>query len=460
VSADGRPIPNLYWGLKQDAHYDVALALQRRQPLCAPAKLSLTDRLLKLVQPTAVAQGSCNIVDCTGSYYQQLAPVSCGTGCASNYQKQSNSALKYANRGYVDTGADCGSCGSLCEQITCDNGSPALCDTAADCTGVSGKPYCVSNTCSATCSQNSDCTGGCQVCNTSGACVSSCLSCQTCSSGSCEDNCSGCTACSSETNSCQQVNSNCPDFSNCSGSGTVCESSGCCDNGSEDDDCDSEGNDDYESADGCDCVNNEDCESDWCNGGRCGSDDPIVVDLSGAGFVLTNAESGVKFDFFGTGKPMQMPWTAAGSSSGWLALDRKGDGRVDNGADLFSNVAPQPDSRARAKLGFRALAAYDLPAKGGNGDGTIDQRDAIFAKLLVWVDKNHNGISEPGELLTMQQAGVQSISLQFELSSWTDAFGNQFRYRSKITFVGGARPGDRYIYDVMLGMGSAPTQQK
>jgi hypothetical protein len=155
-----------------------------------------------------------------------------------------------------------------------------------------------------------------------------------------------------------------------------------------------------------------------------------------------------------------MPWTAAGSSSGWLALDRKGNGLIDNGADLFSNVAPQPDSPARAKLGFRALAVYDLPANGGNGDGIIDQRDAVFSKLLVWVDKNHNGISEPGELLTMQQAGIQSISLHYALSRWTDAYGNQFRYRSKITFVGGGPAGDRYVYDVMLGQGSAPTQFK
>jgi len=108
-------------------------------------------------------------------------------------------------------------------------------------------------------------------------------------------------------------------------------------------------------------------QSDFCNDGKCGSDDPIIVDLTGAGFALTNARNGVKFDFFGTGKPIQMPWTAAGSSSGWLALDRKGNGLIDNGADLFSNVAPQPDSPARAKLGFRALAVYDLPANGGTG---------------------------------------------------------------------------------------------
>jgi hypothetical protein len=144
----------------------------------------------------------------------------------------------------------------------------------------------------------------------------------------------------------------------------------------------------------------------------------------------------------------------------WLALDRNGDGRIDNGAELFSNVAPQPDLRTKPKLGFRALAVYDLPANGGNGDGIIDARDAIFSKLLVWVDRNHNGISDPGELLTMQQAGIQSISLDFKLSKRTDAYGNAFRFRSKIVFTGGPRANDRYVYDVNLAAGAVPTQVK
>jgi len=75
-------------------------------------------------------------------------------------------------------------------------------------------------------------------------------------------------------------------------------------------------------------------------------------------------------------------------------------------------------------MGFRALALYDDPANGGNHDGVIDQKDSIFSSLRVWVDKNHNGITDPGELLTMQQAGIQSISIHYNDSHWTDAYGN------------------------------------
>ena len=66
-------------------------------------------------------------------------------------------------------------------------------------------------------------------------------------------------------------------------------------------------------------------------------------------------------------------------------------------------MMPQPGPRSQW-LGFNALAAYDLLANGGNGDGRIDSNDAIYPKLLVWVDLNHNGISESGELISLQQA--------------------------------------------------------
>jgi hypothetical protein len=213
------------------------------------------------------------------------------------------------------------------------------------------------------------------------------LSCQQCYNGTVTGNCPGCTACGSEDNECVADDDNCPDYSSCCGGG----GGGC-------DQCVEENQDCSE----CDCCDGS------CNNGRCESEDPIVIDLNGAGFQLTNAKNGVKFDFFGTGSPIQIPWTAAGSDTAWLALDRNNDGRIDNGADLFSNVAPQPAAAPQLKIGFKALAVYDLPANGGNGDGIIDRRDAVFSKLLVWVDRNHNGISDPGELMTMQHAVLRS----------------------------------------------------
>lgn len=199
---------------------------------------------------------------------------------------------------------------------------------------------------------------------------------------------------------------------------------------------------------GGECDDDDDCCDDLsCYGYVCTDYDPIILDLAGRGYELTSAAEGVSFDFSGTGKPIRLSWTAAGWDGGFLALDRNGNGRIDNATELFTNITPQPAVPGKTGNGFLALAVYDLPANGGNGDGWIDAQDAIFSKLLVWVDKNHNGVSDPGELLTMQQAGIQAISLKYSLNKWKDAFGNTFRYSAQSRT--NTSP-NQVVYDVLL----------
>lgn len=171
---------------------------------------------------------------------------------------------------------------------------------------------------------------------------------------------------------------------------------------------------------------------------------------------MTNAANGVKFDMLDTGNPIQMAWTGKNSNVGFLVIDLNGNGKIDNGGELFSNVSPQSGDVLQ-RNGFRALAMYDQPKEGGNRDGIIDSRDAVFSKLRIWVDTNQNGKSEPNELMTMAQAGIKSIGLKYAPDNWKDVNGNEFRFTAKATFTNGRTEA---IYDVYLKTPDTTPQAK
>jgi hypothetical protein len=177
---------------------------------------------------------------------------------------------------------------------------------------------------------------------------------------------------------------------------------------------------------------------------------PVLVDVAGDGFALTDAPGGVNFDLDRDGVREKLAWTAVDSDDAWLVLDRNGDGAVGDGAELFGNYTPQPEPPAgQQKNGFLALAEFDKSAQGGNGDGLIDARDAVFSSLRLWRDANHDGVSQPTELHTPAGLGLGSIDLDYKESGRRDRYGNRFRYRAKVR--GDALPGNgRWAYDVFL----------
>lgn len=183
----------------------------------------------------------------------------------------------------------------------------------------------------------------------------------------------------------------------------------------------------------------------------CTCDCPIIIDTTGNGFDLTSAAGGVKFDMSGTSSPEQMSWTASGSGNAFLCLP-DANGACDDGKDLFGNFTPQPATQT--PNGFLALAVYDLSVNGGNGDGVIDSRDAIYSKLRLWIDRNHDGISQPDEIYTLPSLGVYSISLDYKEDRKVDQYGNLFRYRSQLNAGGPPGSVSRTVYDIFLVLGS------
>ncbi|HSR68336.1 MAG TPA: hypothetical protein VLU25_10370 [Acidobacteriota bacterium] len=145
---------------------------------------------------------------------------------------------------------------------------------------------------------------------------------------------------------------------------------------------------------------------------------------------LTDPEHGVDFDLNNDGIPERLSWTRAGTNQGFLVLDRNSNGVIDDGTELFGDFTPQSTRRGEERNGFAALRVLDEQALGGNGDGFISEEDAVFADLRLWVDWNHDGVSQQAELGSLLDAGVLTIDLNYVESRRRDRYGNEFRYFS------------------------------
>jgi hypothetical protein len=138
-------------------------------------------------------------------------------------------------------------------------------------------------------------------------------------------------------------------------------------------------------------------------------------------FKMTSVEEGVAFDIDGDGDRDQVAWPEAGTEIAILALDVDEDGRVTSGKEIFGS-----QTLSGARNGCNALTRM-LKSTGAPLSGSIRQGHALYEQLLLWVDRNHNGVSEPEELRRARDA-FTAIGLGYTGVGWRDVHGNRMRY--------------------------------
>lgn len=125
--------------------------------------------------------------------------------------------------------------------------------------------------------------------------------------------------------------------------------------------------------------------------------DPLVINLDTD--VAQLQDQTFYFDIDADGKPDEV--SQLGTGSGYLALDKNGDGSVNDGSELFGTASGN---------GFADLAKYDE-----DGNGWIDENDAVWEKLKIWAkDQNGNDV-----LYRLADKGVGAICLQNASTDFT-----------------------------------------
>jgi Ca2+-binding RTX toxin-like protein len=167
---------------------------------------------------------------------------------------------------------------------------------------------------------------------------------------------------------------------------------------------------------------------------------PIVFDLNADGLITSNLT--VDFDISGKGTKVRSGWISGGDA--FLALDRNRDGLIDRGEEIsFIN------DKKGAKTDLEGLSAFDT-----NNDGTFDAKDARFGEFLVWQDKDEDGVSDVGELKTLEEAGIASIALVGTPNKPSDEGGVAIAATSTFTYTNGK---SGLLGDVMLRWETIPS---
>ncbi len=162
--------------------------------------------------------------------------------------------------------------------------------------------------------------------------------------------------------------------------------------------------------------------------------DPLVLDLHGDGIELRGVEDGVDFDLHGNGKAVRTGFIQGDDA--FLFLDENGNRVADSGKELFGNQEGHAN-------GFSKLATHDM-----NGDQVIDAQDSVYERLRLWQDLNGDGVNQLEEVLTLREAGVESIDIDYLAVSGEDGKGNHIGQYGGFARADGSRG---FAADAWLG---------
>ncbi len=149
-------------------------------------------------------------------------------------------------------------------------------------------------------------------------------------------------------------------------------------------------------------------------GGGGDSITPLVLAFAGEAVHFNTAVT-ASFDLTGT-MSVITDWPT--STTPWLALDRNGNGTIDDGSELFGSATLLASGEA-AHNGFVALADLD-----SNRDGRVDMSDEMWGRLLVWSDVDGDRKSSADELKTAALRDLVAIELAYTVDRRCDVRGN------------------------------------
>ncbi|MEO0415159.1 MAG: hypothetical protein AAF226_09440, partial [Verrucomicrobiota bacterium] len=160
-----------------------------------------------------------------------------------------------------------------------------------------------------------------------------------------------------------------------------------------------------------------------------GSVAPVVIDIDGDGVEFNATAEGIALDVDGDGQREQTAW--ANEDDAVLIYDANGNGDVDGREEFaFADYATDPNATDMEGLAEH----FDT-----NQDGILDANDQEWNSFRLWQDANGNGNVDEGEMIGLDEAGIQSIGVVSDGEAYSAADGDVTVHgESQVTYTDGS----------------------